>query len=415
MLGRKIPRGKLYHSLADSSRYMMQSLFRPMNRVEPVLRFEQEFARYCEQEHATAFPFARTGVYALLSLGAYPEGSEVLMPAVTIKGMVDVVIALKLVPVFVETDPDTFCFCMDDLQFKITSRTVAALVTPLFGLVPNVEAMTTILKEKELFVIVDFSQCLNGRYKAKLVCSYGDAAVYSSSSIKTLDTLGGGIVVTNSSVVNDKLKRFQTNLIEPGRVRLIGKAWTNLMRNLATQSFVFSCLTFYFIRILGLLKKDSALRMTGIRSREALEELPEVWFEKYTSIQAEIGLKEIFKVDAMDRKRVRLAEKIKSTLSNVRFPLTTSESNNVYWQLVVVVDDAIAMQGELALQGVDSATSSLELVATLEYASNGDEFPVATNLYNNGLILPCYPDMKEDEEKRLFAALRDCIVYKGDS
>jgi hypothetical protein len=71
-------------------------------------------------------------------------------------------------------------------------------------MVPNMEKMMSIFKEQNIFVIEDFSQCLNGKYQNKKVGTFGNVGIYSSSSIKTLDTYGGGLLICDSSELHKK-------------------------------------------------------------------------------------------------------------------------------------------------------------------------------------------------------------------
>ena len=74
--------------------------------------------------------------------------------------------------------------------------------------VPNIKEIISISKESNLFVIEDFSQCLNGKFKAQKVGTFGDVGVYSASSIKTLDTYGGGLLVCrNKKLFSTKILR----------------------------------------------------------------------------------------------------------------------------------------------------------------------------------------------------------------
>jgi dTDP-4-amino-4,6-dideoxygalactose transaminase len=116
---KKIPRGVIYHSLGQSLGYLLSSLFMPLNDKEKVARLETSFSSYCDRKHCVAFPFARTAIHFVLRNLNLPKGSEILMPPITIKGIVDAVIDLGLIPVYVDLDPDTVNFSMNELRSKV--------------------------------------------------------------------------------------------------------------------------------------------------------------------------------------------------------------------------------------------------------------------------------------------------------
>lgn len=403
---KKIPRGVIYHSVGQSLRYLLKSLLLPLDDREKVAQLERAFASYCGRKHCVAFPFARTAIHFSLKNLKLPPGSEILMPPITIKGIVDAVVDLGLLPVYVDSDPETACFQMEDLKAKLGPQVKAALITTLFGLVPDLDAMVKLLKERGIFVIEDFSQCLNGRFGGRRVDAFGDVGIYSSSSIKTMDTLGGGLAVTDDEGIARGLREAQQGLAPPTRKFLVQKAWTNLVRNLATSQPFFSLLTFPFLQVIRWLSPESALKQTGHRNKQRVAKLPALWFRRYTSVQAAIGLENMPWVSKGDEIRVANVEFIKRESGVKAFPRTTPTSGNVYWQLILPVPDARQAQAFFATQGIDTATSSLELVSALKDYPNRADLPKAGELYRNGIFIPCFPNLTRNEMRRIASALK---------
>jgi dTDP-4-amino-4,6-dideoxygalactose transaminase len=334
------------------------------------------------------------------------------MPPVTIKGILDAVVDLGLIPLYADSDPQTACFKLEGLKDRLSPKVKAAIVTPLFGLVPDLAALTSFLKERGIFVIEDFSQCLNGRLGDRKVGTFGDLSVYSSSSIKTLDTLGGGMALTDDEALAQTLRKAQAGLTAPSRKWLIQKAWTNLARNLATTQPFFSLLTFPFLRFLEWKDPEAALKQTGLRAKGRLKSLPALWFRRYTSLQARIGQERLPLVEAIDRDRIAHVDFLKSQCPEAPFPKTTPASRNVYWQLIVPVADAHAAQRALAAQGIDSATSSLELISALGSYPNKAPMPEAEKLYRDGIFIPCFPNLSKRDMERIVVALHG--LFKAD-
>lgn len=409
---KKLPRGVIYHSLPESALYLARSLFSRLNDDAQVRAFEMAFAAYCERKYCVVFPFARMAIYFVLKHLNLPKGSEVLLPPITIKAIVDVILELGLLPRYVDVDPATICFQFDDLKSKISPVTKVAIITPLFGLVPDVWAMVSLLKEHGIFVIEDFSQCLNGRFDGKRVGTFGDVGIYSSSSIKTLDTLGGGLAVMDNENLNDVLRKAQSELKPPDRKFLIKKAWINFVRNFATTQPWFSFLTFPALQILRVKDPGAALKQTGHRDKSRLKSLPELWVHRYTSVQAGIGLAHLGRVKADDMARIANVEYVKANSGIERFPVTTLRSSNIYWQLIMSVPDAVAAQSFFAVRGVDTATSSLELVCALQDYPNRDDLPLASEIYRNGIFIPCYPELSRKDLERVVNAV--CEYFKQD-
>lgn len=404
-----IARGIVYHKLSTDFVSLISCLYSPLENTKLVSRLEEEFASYIGRKNAIAFPFARTAIYYSLKTQNFPPGSEIIMPPITIKGILDAVLDLGLKPVFVDLDLDTFCFDINKLEQAVNNNTRSILITYLFGLIPNINDLLDISRTNNLFVIEDFSQALNGKFRNKKVGSFGDVGVYSSSSIKTLDTYGGGLLVCDNDQLKKKLLKYQSDLQSPSRMHLINKVLTDLIRNLATSRFLFHFLTFPFIKIMSSLKPESMIKHTGEREKKMLDSLPKHWFHKYTSFQAKLGLKLLGKVKASDQKRLKNAEFIKSNIKTKIFPPGASNTQNIYWQLIGLIDDPASFSKAMQKKGVDTSTSSLEKISTLtEYPFQGDT-PNADYLYNHGLFVPCYPGLSSKDLLHICNVVNSCI------
>ena len=215
-----------------------------------IYEFESEFAKYNGSKFCKAFPFARTAIYHSLKYKNFPKGSEVIMPPISIKGILDVVLELGLVPVFVDIDPKNLCFEESSLKEKINKNTKAIVITYLYGIVPNVKKIIKICKKNNLFIIEDFSHNLNSQFESKKIGTFGDVGVYSSSSIKTLDTFGGGLAITDDNNIYEYFNKVIKNFKTPPRIIVIKKIIINLVRNFATNRMLFFMFTFPIIKIL---------------------------------------------------------------------------------------------------------------------------------------------------------------------
>ena len=122
--------------------------------------------------------------------------------------------------------------------------------------------------------------------KNKKTGNFGDVGIYSSSTTKTLDTYGGGLCVTNDSLIYEKLIEFQNNLQETNRVVLLKKVIQDFLRNLATNMLFFNLVTIRLLRFLDLINKNNTTKYVGSRSTEKTLGLPKEYFYQFSSFQA---------------------------------------------------------------------------------------------------------------------------------
>ena len=154
-----------------------------MDNIEEVENFENQFSQYMGTNYCIAFPLARSAIYFSLKAKSFPEGTEIIMPPISIKGILDVVLDLKLEPVFVDIDPDTLCFDLSELKNSITNETKAILITYLYGIVPNMVDLINVCRKYGLFIIEDYSHNLNATYNNKKLGTFGGWGLSSSSQV----------------------------------------------------------------------------------------------------------------------------------------------------------------------------------------------------------------------------------------
>jgi len=400
-----IPRGRIAHRLYEDLAWFARATSANLTDSKMIARFEETFSEYVHRKHAIAFPFARTGIHAVLKNLNLPSGSIVLMPPITIKPILDVVLSLNLRPLFVDINESTVCFDESELREATKSSPRVAILTYLFGIVPNVENICKILSDAGVFIIEDFSQCLNGSFRGRQIGTFGDVGVYSASSVKTLDTYGGGLVVTDNDKIASELRKAQSQLSPPSRLRLLKKVFTDLIRNLATQPMVFGLATFPLIRLLTRYGGSKVSKFTGDRDISPLKQLPQAWFEAFTSVQAAVGLQQLKQLHEKDARRIGAIRELNSIHDFIDRPIGDDGGENVYWQYIVYADEFARFQRELFAQGIDCATTSLVNISGLEQYPFQGSTPNADRLYSNGVYLPCYHQLTKSQVARIGRAL----------
>ncbi|ASF44928.1 DegT/DnrJ/EryC1/StrS family aminotransferase [Methylovulum psychrotolerans] len=402
-----IPRGIIYHSVLDDLKWLVTSLVAKLDDQPVVAAFETRFAQLLGRKHCVAFPFARTAIYYALKRQHFPHGSEIIMPPISIKGILDVVLALGLVPVFVDIDKDTLCFDEQLLEKALNANTRAVIITYLFGMVPDVEKLVAVCRRRGVFVIEDFSQCLNGQFADRKIGSFGEVGVYSASSIKTLDTYGGGLLVCDDEALAEALRADQAQLAPPVRTQLWQKIVTDLIRNVATTRLVFHFGVFPLLGLLAKLKPNSVLKHTGDRDKAMIDELPGEWFCAYTALQARVGLEGLVSLEALDQERLHNVAEIKAAAPAVDFPRGSTGGVPIYWQLLAYFADPAATQQRWHGKKIDTATTSLLKISDLPaYPYHGDT-PNADKLYSNSLFIPCFPGLNAADRQRIIQVLND--------
>nr|WP_321406173.1 DegT/DnrJ/EryC1/StrS family aminotransferase [uncultured Carboxylicivirga sp.] len=147
---------------------------------------------------------------ALMALDLQP-GDEVITSTFTFIATVEVIALLKLKPVLVDVDPDSFTLLPEEVEKAITPRTKAIIPVHLFGQGADMNAIMSIAKEHQLKVIEDNAQAIGCEYKINgsttKLGTIGDIGCTSFFPSKNLGCFGdGGACFTNSDSLAEKMR-----------------------------------------------------------------------------------------------------------------------------------------------------------------------------------------------------------------
>ena len=179
----------------------------------PVVQsFRKDLADFLDVSHVIACANGTDALQvALMALDLEP-GDEVITPAFTYIATVEVIALLRLRPVFVDVEPDTFNMDVSKIEAAITDRTKVILPVHLFGQAANMAPIMEIAKKHGLKVVEDTAQAIGADYqfpdgssaKAGTVGDIGTTSFYPS---KNLGAYGdGGAIFANDDELGKKIQ-----------------------------------------------------------------------------------------------------------------------------------------------------------------------------------------------------------------
>ncbi len=140
------------------------------------------------------------------------EGDEVIVPSFTFIATAEVVALLKLKPVMIEVDANTFNVTAEIIERAITPHTKAIVPVHLFGQSCNMEAIMQVAGKHNLFIIEDNAQAIGSDFtfndgttrKAGTIGHVGTTSFFPS---KNLGCYGdGGAIFTNDDELAAKMR-----------------------------------------------------------------------------------------------------------------------------------------------------------------------------------------------------------------
>ena len=177
-----------------------------------VHQFQADLEKYLDVKHVIPCANGTDALQiAMMGLGL-EQGDEVITADFTFAATVEVIALLKLTPVLVDVEADTYNMDIEALKKAITPKTKAIVPVHLFGQVANMDAVMEIAKEHNLFVIEDNAQAIGADYtfkdgtkkKAGTIGNVGTTSFFPS---KNLGCYGdGGAIFTNDDELAHTLR-----------------------------------------------------------------------------------------------------------------------------------------------------------------------------------------------------------------
>jgi len=173
----------------------------------PAVRsFEHAFSELCGVKYAVALNSCTAGLHlGLLALGVGP-GDEVIMPSLSFVAGANCTVQVGASPIFCDVDPATLCLTVETVQPLVTSRTKAIMTMHYAGRPASTEPMVTFAQKRGIAILEDAALAIGMIDAGRWAGARSDAAVYSFYATKNVTSAEGGMLVTNSPDLAEKVR-----------------------------------------------------------------------------------------------------------------------------------------------------------------------------------------------------------------
>ena len=169
---------------------------------------EGKIKDFVDRKYALAVPNGTIAIYlALLGLGI-GKGKRVAVPNITMIATINAVIWAGAEPVIVDVDNN---FCLSIEKLKDLKNIDAVIFVPLNGRTGSGIEIEEWCSEKGVVLIEDSAHALGSQYSIQRMCGkLGDASIFSFTPHKIITMGQGGIVLTDSDEVIEKIEDLKT-------------------------------------------------------------------------------------------------------------------------------------------------------------------------------------------------------------
>ena len=174
---------------------------------EKVQQFENEIAVLFGKKFGVMVNSGSSANLLTYEILNMPENSEVITPILTFATTLSPIIKNRLLPVFVDVEPETYIVNIDQIEEAITKKTKALMIPSLLGNVPDLARLRKLADDNNLIFIEDSADTLGATFDGKPTGIFSDFSTTSFYGSHIITAAGeGGMVCCNNKKWEEKCR-----------------------------------------------------------------------------------------------------------------------------------------------------------------------------------------------------------------
>ena len=340
------------HKIEDQIRENINSVIKSNSYIKGdfVRKFEESFAKYSKVKNSIGVANGTDAL--LLGMEVLKQKGEVLVQPTTYVASASMIPRIGNEVKFIDVNKDTWQISAEEVDRSIDTKVVGLIGVHLYGCLFDVENVSNVIKEKNLWLIEDCAQSHGATINGKLAGTFGDLSTYSFFPGKNLGAFGDAGAINTDS---DELAEYCRKLADGGR------------------------LSKYEHEILG-------------------------WNSRLDTIHASVLIAKLTLLDEWNDERRKIAKIYDERLSKheqIKLPNRISNTLAVHHIYPLLIEDRDNFANYLKSNGISTGIHypiPLHLQPAFSYLGHekGD-FPISEEICFNEISLPIYPYMDEED------------------
>ena len=314
-------------------------------QAKEVRKFEQAFARRTGIRYAAAVNSGTSALHLTLLALAVGADDEVIIPSYVCTALLNAVHYVGARPILVDIDPASYNLDPKAVAARLTRLTKAIIVPHMFGLAADINPLLSL----NVPIIEDCAQAVGGTYQNKPLGTFGRAAVFSFYATKVMTTGEGGMVVSDSR-------------------RLIN-------------------------------------RVKDLREYDKIEAVNIRYNYKMTDIQAAMGRVQLNRLDEFIERRRVIAGRYRRALEGFDLILPPDHPGHIYYRYVIRLKTSTTPLIQLLRKNGMECARPVHIPLHLVLKLKG--YAKAESAWRQSISIPIYPSLSDDQTEQAIELLKE--------
>jgi len=336
--------------------------------------FEEKFAEYIGVKYAVALNSCTAALQLALKILNLKKGEEVITTPLTFISTAFAADYNNLKPVFADIKEDTLNIDPEDVKRKLTKKTKVILPVHFGGHPCDMDELYKIAEKYNLTIIEDAAHACGSEYKGNKIGSISKLSCFSFHAVKNLAMGDGGMITTNDKEIYERLIRL----------RWLGIDKSTFNRNKENYSWDY--------------------------------DINEIGFKCHVNdISSAIGLVQLKKLEKNNEKRRNIFKKYNEAFKDVKeieTPLWKGDIKSACHNYVAKVENRDELIQYLAKNDISSGVHYKPLYLHPVYKHIKAECPITDRIWKKLILLPLYPDMKNEEINKVINCIKEFYSNK---
>lgn len=197
-------------------KYMLEDTF--LTEYKKTIELENIISKYVGSKYCIMTTSGTCAlILGLMSLNLN-IGDEVIVPNYTMIATINAVKMLKLIPIIIDVDKETYTMNVDEIQKNISDKTKCVIHVSLNNRYKDIDKILNFCRKKNLILMEDSAQSLGLKVNGKSLGTFGKIGCFSLSTPKIISTGQGGFLITDDDELNKKIRMIKNfGRVESGK------------------------------------------------------------------------------------------------------------------------------------------------------------------------------------------------------